>query len=168
MTALAGKTYRKSTQWDEKRAVRDVLAQAHSEGTVVRNEENGRRGVVVKVLRPGDKGQANLDFINDMIIRTGAGTTVHSNRYDVWVPVPEAEQTYEERVRSAEASYPGITWWHDDDGEPPESETLVWHLLFALLPEHHPLVTSDSAWMGDWPSTHFEMALEVARALDST
>lgn len=79
--------------------IADVNGNPIREGSVLREINDGERGVVVRIVRPGDMGSA-FDSAGDLHIRTGRGTTRVTNRYSQWAHIPHNDQTYEERLHA--------------------------------------------------------------------
>lgn len=69
------------------------------EGSVLREINDGERGVVGRIIRKGDYGTA-FDAVGDIqIISSSIGVRV-TNRYNQWQHIPKDEQTHEERYLS--------------------------------------------------------------------
>lgn len=73
-------------------------------GSVLKNIEDGDRGVVTAIGRAGDVQPAFCTglplCVGDIVIRTSAGTRRVTNRYSVWKHISHNDQTYEERYQS--------------------------------------------------------------------
>jgi len=132
-------------------------------GTVLRQIHDGDRGVVVRIVKAGDKGHPGLDCVGDLNISSGPGRTRVTNRYSEWKRIPEAEQTYLERFTS---------WQHSDSFYEPEytqrskDEYEAVRGILALLPPgivdydyHNPSTTCEALYI---MAQHLE-ALEVIR-----
>lgn len=101
------------------------------EGSVLREINDGDRGVVIKIFRAGDKGTV-IDRIGDINIRIRAGTTRVTNRYDQWRHIPHNEQTYYERF----TSWMQTPHYYDPiDALVSKDESLSCGGIMALLPE---------------------------------
>jgi hypothetical protein len=70
-----------------------------SKGSVLHHVSENCRGVVVRIVRTGDRGTV-FDAVGDLNIRISAGSMRVTNRYNDWRIIPRAEQTYEERYYS--------------------------------------------------------------------
>lgn len=68
-------------------------------GSVLREINDGERGVVVRIVRVGDMGSI-FDAVGDLNIHIERGTTRVTNRYNQWRHIPKDEQTYRERYLS--------------------------------------------------------------------
>ncbi len=68
-------------------------------GSVLREINDGDRGVVIRIVRAGDRGTA-FDAIGDLNILIRPGCTRVTNRYNQWRHIPHNEQTYIERFQS--------------------------------------------------------------------
>lgn len=118
------------------------------EGSVLRHTKDGERGVVVKIMRPGDAGWI-MDQVGDMLIRTSPSCTRVSNQYAMWRHIPRNEQTHIERYQSwfcdCEAfEYNGLKY---DEGRSDDSMKAISGIM-ALLPN------DPVCWeTGPWPDT---------------
>jgi len=101
------------------------------EGSVLQSVEDMDRGVVVRVVRAGDKGTA-FDCVGDLNIAVSIGCTRVTNRYGKWRHIPHSEQTYQERL---------LSWLHRPHDHDPDytqaskDEALAVSGIMALLPD---------------------------------
>ncbi len=99
----------------------------------------------------------------DHVVQMSPGHHCVSSNLDlIWQRVPYEEQTYEERVESVIYGWPNwYDWWDPEDGEPPDSHTLEYNLLVALLPDGW----DNEIWSYGNPTLE-ELAGLVARSID--
>ena len=134
-------------------------------GDIVDRTANERyeRGVIVAAHGRGETHYILLGSSQAFVIRLGPGHHLVSDRLDDgpdWRRVPQPEWTTEERVRRAALLWEPPTWAGDY-----EPDLFPFQLLSALLPPAaHRDVFSDG---GDWPTSDHDLALAVARWLDS-
>lgn len=122
-------------------------------GSVLREINDGCRGIVVKSMKVGDRGTV-FDQAGDLHIWQGPGSIRVTNRYNQWRHIPNNEQTYKERyvswLRTPHNEYLSMLAY----GETLSKDTRVAIAgIMALLP-------SDAVdWeSGPWPDT-IEQAL---------
>jgi hypothetical protein len=132
-------------------------------GAVVQHTEGrGRspeRGVVIWADGRGVAYPAPMMADDRYIIQRGAGLYTVGNAVAEWVPVEEMEWTIEERVISA-----SLRWHPPEWPEPSENDSIEFALLRALLsPAQEAEVFGDFSW----PTSNYELAIEIARWLDS-
>lgn len=121
------------------------------EGSVLQEITDGDRGVVVRIVRKGDRGTW-LDSIGDINISTGPGTTRVTNRYDQWRHIPHNNQTYEERL----ASWLKQPFYFDPEySQVSEDEAKAVSGIMAMLPDD--IINDDF----DSPPTRLEDALYI-------
>jgi len=114
--------------------IADCDGNAIHAGNVLQSlERPNERGVVMRILKEGDRGYSAC-HIGDMEIKIGPGTTCFSTRYNQWKIIPHNEQTYEERYDA---------WFYsevepDYDEEPggvTRAEAVAIQGIMALLPD---------------------------------
>lgn len=101
------------------------------EGSVLREISDGERGVVVHIVRAGDRDGPPLAAVGDLGIQTRRGTMRVTNRYSQWRHIPHAEQTYEERY----VSWLKVPFDHDGSRRISRAEALAIDGIMALLPD---------------------------------
>lgn len=101
------------------------------EGSVLREINDGERGVVTRVVRAGDKGTV-LDAVGDLNIYMRPGCTRVTNRYNQWRHIPHNEQTYDERF----TSWLQTPHHHDPDyASVSKDESIACAGIMAILPD---------------------------------
>lgn len=126
----------------------------------------GERGVVLWVQ--GAENHLHHDGVmapvkGEVRIRIGSGHDLFTTFADEWERVPDDQWTATERVWSANATY-RTPDWYDTPDRVSDNDTYEWHLMTALLPEHHRerVFPED----GDWPTNWMEFAVAVAHCQD--
>lgn len=112
--------------------VADADGVAIHEGSVLRETNDGERGVVMRIVRQSDKFFTAFDCIGDVHIATGHGSRRVTNRYDQWQHIPHDEQTYAERL----SSWIKRPYDHDEFKQCSEDEGKAIDGILALLPEN--------------------------------
>ncbi len=128
--------------------IADADGKAIRVGSVLKEINDGERGVVCRIMRVGDRGTI-FDQAGDLHVHTGIGSTRCTNRYNQWRHIPKDEQTYRERY---------VSWLktpHDEKlsilihgEEMPQAARVAIDGIMALLP-------SDTVdWEnGPWPDS---------------
>lgn len=117
---------------------------------VVNTTRPKERGVVVRAQGRGAPSTTIFGPIRtgECAIMLGPGTyIVTSDQDDDWAPVPAAETSAVERVRSAMCRYERPTWLRDGE-EPRDADSFPFALVRALLPPD----VADDPMAGDVPS----------------
>lgn len=99
-------------------------------GDVLRDIDSGESGVVIKIMRAGDRGYV-FDMVGDLKILTQTGITRTTNKYKQFRHVDKADQTYWERYRS----WLVTPFHHDEYMQASKDEQIAMEGIFALLPE---------------------------------
>ncbi len=110
--------------------IADADGVAIREGSVLREINDGARGVVRRIIRPGDSGTL-FDCVGDVQIRVSPGHTRVTNNYNQWRHIPHSEQTYQERLESW-LQQPFVL---DPYKHAAEDEQRATEGIMALLPE---------------------------------
>ena len=111
--------------------IADADGNAIREGSVLREINDGERGVVVRVVRKGDRG-GPFDSIGDLHIYKSPWVTRVTNRYNQWRHIPHNEQTYKERF----ISWKQTPFDHDSEfSQISKDEALACNGIMALLPD---------------------------------
>lgn len=123
---------------------------AITEGSVLINLEDGTRGVVTEIGRPGHRSSIPILSLGDIIIQTSPGCYRGTNMYDKWRHIPHNEQTYLERYNSWRMR----PYRHDEYDGVSREEGCAINGIMALLRD------DVVEWeLGPWPD-HIEDALK--------
>lgn len=68
-------------------------------GSVLKNIKDGERGVVVRIVKAGDRGTV-FDSVGDLNLYMRPGITRVTNNYNQWRHIDHNDQTYDERFNS--------------------------------------------------------------------
>lgn len=109
----------------------DADGVAITPGAVLRSVDDGERGVVVRIINPGDKYGPLGCGVGDCLIQLRPGTTRVTNRYTNWRRVKHDEQTFRERYMGW--FYSDKKWAGCEDNSP--DIDLAISGIMALLPE---------------------------------
>lgn len=132
-------------------------------GAVVRHRQRQDRGIVVASHGQGDAPRSPVAvYSNDACVRLRGGEQLWTNMHDDWEPVPDQEQTFEERVRSR-----WLTWepWRDP-GDEHEDDDRVFYALQGLLTPDEQADMFDGSGDCDWPTSYFELVTQIACVVD--
>ena len=110
--------------------IEDADGRAIREGSVLREINDGDRGVVVQIVRAGNFGPM-FSSLGDLVISNRPGTSRVTNRYSQWRHIPHNEQTYEERL----ASLLCRPYFHDGHREVSKDDGQAIEGIMALLPD---------------------------------
>lgn len=122
--------------------IADADGVAIREGSVLRNIHDGDRGVVVRILRVGDRGTA-FDAVGDLNIHIRPGASRVTNKYAEWRHIPHNEQTYAERF----VSWGRTPFYYDSEySAVSKDEAMACSGIMALLPDD---IVNDYSPSGD-------------------
>jgi hypothetical protein len=125
------------------------------EGSVLRNLDDNETGVVVKIMRSGDRGPM-FSGVGDLQIKLSRGVDRITNRYSRWVHVSHDAQTYEQRLLAwRQVPYDKEQYLSTAREQLSDSENLAIDGIMNLLPSN--TVNWDN---GPWPDD-LDVALQL-------
>lgn len=103
------------------------------EGSVLKEIQDGERGVVTRIVRAGDSVAPMAACIGDIVISISKHPTTKrvTNRYSKWRHIPHDEQTYQER----HLSWAQKPFKPDLDRSISSDEQIAVNGIMSLLPE---------------------------------